>query len=49
MPLALGQRLFLHQLFGHGWLVIAAIVVVAVLLRFWPTIAAWIEQRWFRR
>jgi len=50
VPLALGQRLLFHQLFrGGGWLITVAIVAAVLLLRFWPMIAAWIEQHWFKR
>ena len=45
MPLALGQRLLFHQLFGHGSLIaIVAIVAAILLLRFWPLIVRRLEQ-----
>lgn len=50
MPLAIGQWLLLHHLFrGAGSLVLLVIAALIVLLRFWPQVAAWIEQRWFKR
>ncbi|HEX8753824.1 MAG TPA: hypothetical protein VF731_10450 [Solirubrobacterales bacterium] len=45
MPLALGQRLLLHHVFGGGWVFIAAAVVIALLLRFWPVIVRWLGSR----
>jgi hypothetical protein len=44
--LALGQRLFVHHLFrGGGVVAIIAIVAVVLLIRFWPVIVRWWENR----
>lgn len=46
MPLALGQRIFLHQaLHGGGIVLILAIVAVVLLVRFWPAIVRWWQTR----
>jgi hypothetical protein len=45
MPLALGQRLLAHQLFGRGAIFIVALVAIVLLVRFWPAIVAWLGRR----
>jgi hypothetical protein len=46
LPFALGQRLlFRHVFHGGGVIVIAAVIAVALLLRFWPVIVAWFGNR----
>ena len=45
MPLALGQRILLHHVFGGGLAGIAAVVAVVLLLRFWPLILRWFQTR----
>lgn len=51
MPLALGQRLLFRQLThgGSGILIVVALVLVVLLVRFWPAIAEELESRWRRR
>jgi hypothetical protein len=45
IPFALGQRLLLHHAARGGWVVIVAVVAVVLLVRFWPVIVAWFENR----
>lgn len=46
MPLALGQRLFLHRIFhGGGIVTLVAIAAIILLIRFWPVIVAWWQRR----
>jgi len=46
VPLALGQRLFLHHIFGGGGIIaIIAIAAVVLLIRFWPVIVRWWANR----
>jgi len=45
VPFALGQRLLVHQFFGRGLIGLIAVVVVVLLMRFWPVIVSW----WTRR
>lgn len=45
MPLALGQRLLAHQIFGRGILALIAVAVVIMLIRYWPVIRRWWQDR----
>ncbi|HJZ38717.1 MAG TPA: hypothetical protein VJ204_20770 [Solirubrobacterales bacterium] len=45
MPYALGQRLFVHHVFGRGVVGLIAVVAIILLMRFWPLIIRWWEHR----
>ena len=49
VPLALGRHLLFREISRGGWLAIALVVAIVLLLIYWPRIAAWVERRWFRR
>jgi hypothetical protein len=49
MPFALGQRLLLHHASHGGLLLIVAVIAILLLVRFWPVIVSWFEQRSRRR
>jgi hypothetical protein len=45
VPFALGQRLFVHHIFGRGVVGLIAVVAIVLLMRFWPLIVRWWERR----
>jgi len=48
VPLALGRHLLFREISKGGWLAIALVIAIVLLLIYWPRIAAWVERRWFR-
>jgi hypothetical protein len=48
MALGLGRHLLFRQL-GGGWVAIAAVLAILVLVRFWPLIAERLERWWRSR
>jgi len=49
MPLALGGHFLYREISKGNWVVVVALVAVVLLLRFWPQVVAWVEQRWRAR
>lgn len=46
MPFAVGERLLLGRVLrGGDWALVAVLVVVVLLIRFWPVIVRWFEDR----
>lgn len=47
MPLAVGRHLLGRAIEEHGWLAIALVVVLVLLVIHWPRVTAWVERWWF--
>jgi hypothetical protein len=45
VPLALGRHLLGRAIEEHGWLAIVLVVVLVLLVIYWPRIASWVERR----
>jgi len=48
VPLALGRHLLFREISKGGWLAIALVIAIVLLMIYWPRIAAWVERRWFK-
>jgi len=46
--LAFGRHLLFREISMDGWLAVALIVAIVLLVVYWPRIAIWVERRWFR-
>jgi len=46
MPLALGRHLLAREISKSGWLAIALIIAIVLLMLYWPRITVWVERRW---
>jgi hypothetical protein len=49
MLFALGGHLLYREISQGNWVVVAALVGVVLLARFWPQVVAWVAQRWRSR
>lgn len=49
VPLAFGRHLLFREISKGGWLAIALVIAVVLLVIYWPRVAAWAERRWFKR
>jgi len=48
VPLALGRHLLFREISKGGWLAIALVIAIILLMVYWPRISEWVERRWFR-
>jgi hypothetical protein len=49
VPQALGRHLLFREISKGGWLALALVIAIILLLIYWSRIAAWVERRWFRK